>query len=678
VSTATTAHTPVRDIGDLIPRRGSLLLLFAAVALSLLPLFQHLPAWVPGLALAVLGWRALAALRGWALPRLWLRVPAALGAGALVMSQFGTIAGLEAGVALLVLLIGLKQLEVAAQRDAYLAAFLVYLVLATVFLFEQAPLDLLYGALVAVLVTAVLLDLSDPTEAETPLRRATHAGTLLLLAVPAMLVMFVLFPRLAGPIWGTSQPQSSATTGLSDEMSPGAVSDLARSNAVAFRVRFEGEPPPPEQRYWRGPVLSFYGGRTWSYTRNRAAPQPILPAAGAGSTYRYEITLEPHRFRWLMAMDLPTRIPQGAELTDQYTLVADRPIDRLRQYALESVTEYRAGLTLDPAERRRYTQLPPASAPRARALVQDWARADAGPQALVERALAHFRSEPFFYTLRPPLLSGDPVDEFLFSSRRGFCEHYASSFVVMMRAAGVPARVVTGYLGGEWNAIAEYLLVRQAEAHAWAEVWLQGRGWVRVDPTAAVAPERIELGLEAALQSEAGDGAGAGGLASWTGRFRLRMGIWRDTLDFYWNQWVVSFGPERQRALLERLGLGGLSWTAVALVMIGSVAALGALFATLSLLAGRRAGGGIVERLYARYCERLRRIGLERAPWEGPRAYAARVRRTRPELARASGEITRLYVDLRYRVDARGELDELRRQVHAFRPARKKKPAEAG
>jgi hypothetical protein len=310
--------------------------------------------------------------------------------------------------------------------------------------------------------------------------------------------------------------------------------------------------------------------------------------------------------------------------------------------------------------------------------VQDWASADARPRALVDRALAYFRSEPFYYTLRPPLLGGDPVDEFLFSSRRGFCEHYASSFVVMMRAAGVPARVVTGYQGGEWNALAEYLLVRQSEAHAWAEVWLQGRGWVRVDPTAAVAPERIELGLEAALRSETGDGAGAGALASWTGRFWLRMGIWRDTLDFYWNQWVVSFGPERQRALLERLGLGGLSWTAVALVMIGSVAALGALFAALSLLAGRRARGGIVERLYARYCERLRQVGLERAPWEGPRAYAARVQQTRPELARVSGEITRLYVNLRYRVGARGELDELRRRVRTFRPARKKKPAAAG
>jgi transglutaminase-like putative cysteine protease len=490
-----------------------------------------------------------------------------------------------------------------------------------------------------------------------------------------MIVMFVLFPRISGPLWGSPQHETSATTGLSERMTPGAVSQLARSRAVAFRASFPQDPPPKDQRYWRGPVLSFYDGRAWRRVEPLALPDVPRPGSPAAMTYEYEVTLEPHSQRWLLALDIPDSVPPGARLSPEYELIAEARVDRLLQYSLSSLADYRIDVELNEAEHRRYTQLPAAAAPRARSLVAQWQAQSQDPATLIARALTYFRTEPYVYTLEPPLLQGDPVDEFLFDTRRGFCEHYSSSFVVMMRAAGIPARPVTGYLGGEWNPLAGYMLVRQADAHAWAEVWLQGQGWVRIDPTAAVAPERIELGLDAALDELAGERGG--GALSFAGHLRLRLSIALDTLDYYWNYWLVSFGPERQKALLERLGLAGLGLGTIAALMVGLVATIATIYALLAARASRTRPRDGAQALYERYCERLRRVGLPRAAWEGPRDYAARVSTQRPELAREAGDITRLYVDLRYG-QARGEvLRELAARVRAFRP-RKRKPAEAG
>lgn len=662
---------PALPAPNLAHPAGAQAVLWVAAGLLLAtgPLIPHLPAWIGALVLAASLWRGLIARRGWRLPNKWLCLALAFAAVGGVYLHFGTLVGRDAAVAVFTVLLGLKLLETNTARDYALLTFFGYFLTATAFLYSQSLPAALYMLLTAWVLTGALVHVHR-AGADAAWRGTLRlSGTLLLQAIPFMLILFVLFPRVSTPLWGT--PQSSARSGLDDHMTPGNIGRLAQSDAVALRAEFTGRLPAPAQRYWRGPVLWLTDGRTWSAGPSAAAPASVQFQA-FGTPLDYSVTLEAHQKPWLFALDLPASIPAIGHLTDDFQLHAAAPLETRTRYRVRSYPSYRTG-ALSADERRRALQLPPAANPRTRELAAAWRTTLHTDDQLVQRALDHFRRLAFFYTLTPGTLElaadAHPVDEFLFTTRRGFCEHYAAAFVTLMRAAGVPARVVTGYQGGELNPLGNYLIVRQSDAHAWAEVWLAGRGWVRVDPTAAIAPQRVERGgaLVAEMMQAAGDFAPSG--QNLLDRTWLHARLRWDNLNYQWSKWVIGYDGARQAQLLSGLGLATLTRgaTALGLALVFGLALLFAAYA-LRLLTARRAPTDAAARLYQRFCAKLAKHGISRRPSEGPLDFAARAAQRLPRHARTIQLISRLYSLLRYAPrHPPHTLTQLRTQVRAFR-----------
>ncbi|MFN2308724.1 MAG: DUF3488 and DUF4129 domain-containing transglutaminase family protein [Gammaproteobacteria bacterium] len=638
-----------------------------AMSLSAAPHLLRLPAWLMAIWVLAVGWRLALGAQGRRGPALLIRGLVTLATALALFLYFGTVFGRDAGSALLVMMVGLKLLEVRYRRDATLLMLMCYLLLGFQFMFDQSVLQVGYALVSVLAVTAVWVELCNPLDAGHWREDLGLAARLLAQAVPMMLVLFILFPRLPGPLWSLPADAHSARTGLSDELEPGRISQLALSEAVAFRADFAAALPPPAQRYWRGPVFEETDGRRWwaaaADPEANARPQPAFQAQGPA--YHYVITLEPSSNPWLPALEMATRVPEDAIRLATLELKARRAVDSLRRDAYTSHPDYRAD-TPDAAALSRNLRVPERTSERVRTLARAWRRAAADDRAVIAAALGHFRQQPFVYTLEPPLLGSDPVDGFLFETRRGFCEHYAAAFTLLMRAAGLPARIVTGYQGGEVNPVGDYLIVRQSDAHAWSEVWLDDAGWVRVDPTAAVAPERVERRIPLG-RGRAGaailfdfDETGLFGRAQRLARFTL------DALNNGWNQWVISYSPQRQQNLLDALGLAGLGWQGLAGVLLGAV---GAVLVGLAggLLWRRPAPGDPVGRLYARFRQRLAGQGLIARPEEGPCDLLARIERTGLPTLAAARRITALYIALRYapRPDP-GQLRALRAAVKAF------------
>ena len=615
---------------------------FAALGIAAAAHAGHLPAWVISFLVVIGAWRWFADRRGWPLPPRWLRTTIAVTSAVLVLGSYRTLSGIEAGTAFLVVMAGVKLLETRGARDLTVIVFIAYFLLYAALLREQRLAQLPYLVAGAVFATAALMRVHAGAAGESWRAAVGRTTVLLLQALPLTLALFLLFPRLPGPFWGIAAG-STARTGLNDEMTPGDVSELSISGEVAFRVRFEGDPPAPSQRYWRGPVLHEFDGRSWRRSRGQFFPEQAVEVAGA--PVEYQITLEPHDRPWILALDLPARWPEReAFRTFDFQLVSPRPLTDVASYRLVSYPRYRAGASLPVSVRRKDLQLPAAGNPRAVALGRELAARHGDPQETVRALLEMFREQPFRYTLDPPRLADNAMDEFLFETRRGFCEHYASAFTLVMRAAGIPARVVTGYQGGEFNPLGGYLLVRQSDAHAWSEVWIERQGWVRVDPTAAVAPERIERGLIGAVGAD----------EPVPGRLRSESAAWLqvelawDALNDFWNERVVRFNAARQFALLERLGFADPDWRTLGL---GLAASLAVFFAALSgWLAWKYRPPALdwPARLHAETARRLRRRGLVPATAEGPVAFLERAAAACPDLAEDLRSIRDEYVDQRY------------------------------
>jgi transglutaminase-like putative cysteine protease len=618
----------------------------------------HLPRLPPWLAAAVIfcgAWRLYIGRQGATLPHRGLRL-ILVGAGvAGVFLHYGTLLGRDPGVAMLTLMAGLKLLEMRERRDTLVLLYLAYFLVITQFLYSQSLFTAGYMLAMVLATTVLLITVTRRTGQRVAGEHLRTAAAMVAQALPVMLALFLLLPRLPGPLWPMPEQGTQAVSGLDGNLTPGSVSALARSDAVAFRAYFDDVLPPPEQRYWRGPVLAAYDGRTWT---GLLRPNTSTRLVTGGEALDYEIMLEPHGRRWLFALDLAATAPADAGVTPAWEMVADDAVDERRRDRWRSYTDYRLEPRIDTLARTAFTMLPPGIHPLSRRLAGELRAEAETPTAYVERVLAWFRAQPFIYTLSPPALPGDAVDQFLFETRRGFCEHYAAAFAVLMRAADVPARVVTGYLGGEPSVSGDYLIVRQSNAHAWVEVWLAGRGWVRVDPTATVAPARIREGLAGAVPATDPVPLMARLDSDWLRMLHLQW----DALSARWNTWVLGYGPELQQRLLGWLRLDGPFRSAAALAAALLLAmALGAAAAWIrnrphpddpAVRAWNRAGSG------------LARIGLRRRPDEGPSDYAARVAAARPDLAAVMAEITELYVQLRYeeRTDAT-RLSRLRKAV---------------
>ena len=638
-----------------------------ALLLATVPHLPALPLWVLALLPAAIGLRLALGHP----PRRWILLALVLLGLAGVLAHFGSINGTQAGGALLCAMLALKFLETRDQRDIAILLCMAYFLAATIFLSDQSIAIAVLVLVSLVTTTTALTYLPAPQGPPLGLR-LRHSGTVLAQAIPVMLVLFVLFPRLPSPMWGVND-EASARTGLSDSMSPGQISQLTENSAVAFRASFEGDVPGPGERYWRGPVFWAYDGRTWSRgdPRHSGLPAP----RSTGSTLDYEIILEPHGRKWLFALDIPVGAQGEGKVArrDGYELVTERQIDETARYELSSALSYRLEPELPEARRERALELPPDAAPRARELAQRWQRATDSARGVIERALAHFRQEDFRYTFSPQRLNPEkPVDDFLFATREGFCEHFASAFTVLMRAAGVPARVVTGYQGGQMNAVGNYMVVRQSDAHAWSEVWLEGEGWVRVDPTGTVSASRIEQGVSSVPGSAERLALAARPDSGWMGQMAR---VW-DSVDYGWNRFVLGYGPRLQQALLDRLGLADLGrWLSIALMIAALLLTLGAVWLFAHLRPTTR---DPIERLWQRALARLRAVGIDTDPSEGPHDLAARVRRERPDLGPAFRPVAAAYVRLRYAPPARGgRIEDLRAAVRAFHPRRRQPDARA-
>jgi protein-glutamine gamma-glutamyltransferase len=610
---------------------------------------DRIPLWAIGVAFALIAWR-LAAGKG--VVRLPSKIPRAFIAFALVaavLANYHTLNGLTPGTTLLVLMAAIKLLETHSRRDQYIVVGgVLFLLLAACLDRQNLPRAPLYLAEVWLCCTALAVIAYTPAPGTASSGGFDNRAAILLAArallysVPLAVVLFVFFPRLPGAFW--SIPHSGeAETGLGDTMSPGSISELTSSYDIAFRVSFDGPPPPPAERYWRGPVLHDFDGYTWS--RSQGTTYRAQQLEYSGNAYRYRVSLEPSQQRWWFSLDTVDHSPDpNVFLTYDYELVAREAVTETTTYTAVSHTLTHSEEPLSKLARLIETRWPRGRNPKSLQLAHEMRAKVASDAAYVGAVLQLFKTGGFVYSLTPPLLNYDSVDDFVFNTRSGFCGHYASAFVTLMRGGGVPARVVTGYLGGEWNPIGDYFVVRQSDAHSWAEVWLDGRGWTRIDPTAMVEPERLTRGILDLLPNAGSAGAR---LARSSQSLNALLQRW-DAINTWWTNHVLKFDYRSQLNLLSRLGIRSPDLITVAYAFAG------ALLTWLAWIAWQ-VGRGVpkvrpdrLARAYARLCRKLGRIGVPRQPHQGPLDYANEVTSRRPDLAETVRSLLSRYADLRY------------------------------
>ncbi len=635
--------------------------LLGVITVVMAPHAGHLPAWATALTGLVLLWRGQIAWRQRPLPSRWWLLAVMAAYAALTWLSYRTLIGRDAGITLLVMLMALKTLELRARRDAFVVFFLGFFLVLAQFLYSQSLLTAL-GALLSLwgLLAAVVLA-QMPTGVPSIAIAARRAAGTTALGLPVMVLLFVLFPRIA-PLWGVPT-EAIGRTGLSNQLEFGAMNEIANDDSIAMRLRFQGSPPPPDQRYFRGPVLTRFDGKTWRAPDARPGQSWLRgrdELATSGPALNYEMTLEPLRISVLPLLEMrPGAVGSELALTDltvvrgaELQWLSPRPItERLRLQASAHLA-WQAGLHRNRFQQATDLELPAGRNPRAIALAQELARQpqfaglEAGPRAerLAVALLEHVRTHDFLYTLSPGRYgetSPDVIDEFWLDRRLGFCEHFASAFVVLMRAMGVPARIVTGFQGWDAEAQDGYLVVRNANAHAWAEYWVEGKGWLRSDPTAAVAPNRVTQGL--ALRPE----PGVIGQINPTLWRAMRNG-W-ETVNNRWQQLVLNYSRQNQFDLLKRLGFAQPDWTALGQALAGVILALSLAATAWIRWSSRPHDAWSRER--ARVAALLGRAGVVVPPHESPAAWARALRHQRGQQAEPAAQWLEKLERSRYAAD---------------------------
>lgn len=630
-----------------------------ALAFSVLPHVQFLPLWVTAIFLGCSAWRLQVERKRWRLPPAWIRVIFALLCFIGVLASYESVSGVGPGSALLAVMAALKLLETKKRRDQFVLLFISIFLIMSSLLREQYLWSLPYLLAGVIFTMTAWLRMSDARKVTIRESLGT-GGRIVAYAIPLMLAMWVFFPRIATPFWAVPIDTSSASSGLNDRMSPGDISSLSLSNAVAFRVRFSSAAPPPYQRYWRGLVLHRFNGRTWTGNEPSIGSGARDDIEYQGDPVAYQVTMEPTRQHWVFALDVPYEWDLSRTyMAAQQQLARMQPIDQRVSYNVISYPDFRLNNDLSEFARSYYTRLPDNSNNRTLALARQMRARAGSAETFINQVLRKFNAEDYFYTLEPPPLGNNPVDRFLFDTKRGFCEHYASAFAVMMRAAGIPSRIVLGYQGGEVNPMGAYMIVRQADAHAWVEVWLQGRGWYRVDPTAAVAPERIEEGRYGAMIGGIGASWGLNAPSEWLYRVTL---TW-DALNTKWNEWILAYGPENQGRFMEWLGMGEPDWRKMMLALVAIVVVLVAIISTLLMLRYRPPPKDEAARLYARFTGAT---GIKPVKGESPLRYVKRLAAENADVVGEADTITALYLDTRYGPPELALLERLQSAVREF------------
>ncbi len=645
----------------------------AAMLVAALPHLAEMPLGLAGLVVAAAAWRLAAAHSGWQPPPRWLRLMLTVGAVALVVFTLGALWGRRTAATLLCVMLAAKMFEMFRLRDLRMVASVCFFLIATHFLFNERLFYLVYlaaGAMVAVTALIQIQRYEDSVLSGTTVRVPDHRrlirqGALMVAAaLPVALTLFVLFPRLAQPLWGLPEQVMDGRTGLSDSMSPGSIANLFLDDSPAFRAEFEDQPPPPQERYWRGPVLWHFDGSTWRQSQF-ASRQPAIPVEAASDSIRYSIQLEPHEQRWLFVLDYPVNAPPESHISLDYQLINRRPVTSLTQYEMVSTPDFLDMPGLHENLRRQALALPSERNPRTLERARELRERYPDDRDLVGAVLRWFNEEEFFYSLETTPTGRHGADEFLFDLRVGYCEHYASAFAILMRAAGVPTRVVTGYQGGDWQPNGRYLLIRQSDAHAWTEVWLEESGWTRVDPTSAVAPDRIDQGSRGAI------GQSRHLLdTDWLRNLRNRY----DRFQHLWNRWILGFDAERQRRLLERLGMPDTRPGAIAAVMV--VALAGVIATVMLVLLGRswRQTDPLL-RAWLRLQRRLQKAGIRRASGETPLELLERAADALPDHTVELQELAELYGHARYGPQPASQVQRFIERSKAFKPGHTGEPA---
>ena len=627
-----------------------------------LPLYPHMPFLVLLLTAVFTVW-ALLIINGWvSQPGRLVMFVLTLMVVVVLLQTFGTILGQQPGSAMLLLLSFLKLFEMKSIRDIAIVIFMGLFLVASKFFYSQSLLIALHVFIVVVYLTSLLIVLSDRLGTMHFNERMHKSVRMIIQALPLMLILFMLFPRIPGPLWGVPKDAHTATSGLSDEMSPGSINRLVGSGEVAFRVKFNDAPPVRSELYWRGLVLPNYDGKTWRLENAPFYAQPMLVVPDdEDSRYTYTVMLEPHNRRWLYALESMIEFDGLFVVTREMQLLTRNKVMDVMSYGLRSDTRAENRGLFEP-ERRKNLALPEGLNSRsigfARKLYNESGR---DSRNYMTNVLQHFREEEFFYTLSPPLLGESAMDDFLFGTRRGFCEHYASAFVYLMRAVGIPSRVIVGYQGGAMHPFDDYMIVRQSDAHAWTEVWLEDEGWQRVDPTASVSPTRIEDGIEnAGLERDLLPAI----LISDNVIFQRAHFIW-DSFHHSWNQWVVGYNSDRQKELLELIGFYNVTSGGLVIWLVVLMSLAGGLVAWWVIRNAPARQKDVIRLYYDRFCRKLEKAGIEHRPNEGASEFMVRAVRILPTKRHELAVITGDYEHLRYGRD--NSEKRIKRYIRAVR-----------
>ncbi len=655
-------YLPIDSIHQELADQQSVFTVCFCFLFSIAAHFVNLPLWVSGFVVIALGWRCMQNLGYVKGINNWLLIPMVVFGGVGVFAEYWTIVGRDAGLALLTVMTSFKVLESRSHRDLLILIFLCYFLIATHFLFSQSIFTAVLMLITLVVITSTLITLNQRSDQVTVQQRLIASARLVALSIPIMLVLFVLVPRIPGPLWGITNEQRAGVTGLSDDMSPGEISNLIRSNDVAFRVDFEGKVPPQHQLYWRGPVMARFDGRRWFQARRRGISQLQINTFEPAT--KYTVTLEANGAHWLLALDIPTQLVSDSYMTADYQLTSTKLINDLRRYTMESRLSFQVGLDENTEYLDLTLQYPQGSNPRTIEFGRRLASQFKNKNDIVNHVLKMFREQEYFYTLQPPILRGDVVDQFLFESRRGFCEHFSGSFALLMRAAGIPSRVVTGYQGGEYNKVGKYLIVRQSDAHAWTEVWLKDRGWVRIDPTAAVSPLRIEQGIDDALSDERASFR----IQNKNPLFGNLLYSW-DNLQHSWNDWVINYDDRKQRRFLRKLDIGIENAGDMIISLVVLLASLSGLFWFISWYRERPASPEQYEILFRQFTKKMSRLGYQKKNSEDARQFLQRVLPSETGQGKQISRFVDLYNRIKYgRADNSAEqITELSTLVDSIR-----------
>lgn len=636
-----------------------LIFLLSSIALITLPHLENVPLPIFAFFTVLLAWRFIGVWKKNWLPHKIIIFLLTLSSLLLMFSQFRSILGRDAGTSLFVLALGLKLLEIKSARDIYLITYLAFIVASSLFLYEQSILMAAYILFVCCVLLATLVSVNSETPQPWPALK--KSAVIIFQALPIAAVLFVLFPRVEAPRWMLFKNEEKAKLGLDDTLEPGSISDLGLSAELVFRVKFKTEMPPPNQRYWRGPAYSYTDGKRWTHNDDYSVNPYLETPRFRGKVYQYTLLMEPQNQQWVFALEMPQQFSANLRQNSSYQLISQEPPNTRAEYQLTSYPEYNTGQITN-SEYAENLQLPIGEiSPEIKNLVTKLHGFDRSPEVFIQNLLQHFRNEDFHYTLKPPLMENHPIETFLFKTRYGFCSHYATAFVYLMRVAKIPARVIGGYQGGEINKIGGFLEVRQADAHAWAEVWLANKGWVRFDPTAAIAPERVEQGVnvERQVANQAVDFSPMiAENASW---IRKATAIWQ-TVDYNWQRWVINYDRANQSEFLSGFGINNLRAMLYTLLCI--ITFITAILAWILLRKNPRHTDKVVL-VYDKFCQKLAKAKLQRHSNEGARDFADRACAVLPEYAPQIKTITDLYLQLRYGKNPNSQLFQQLNQLVA-------------